>query len=272
MSTVGVIGLGGIGGGVSRLLAAAGHDLRGYDLSEEALASFAQLGGTPAASPAEAADGADCVLVAVFNDEQALDVLESEKGVLAASNPAPVVVVLSTITIDTIRRVHETAQQRGIELLDCGVSGGKMIRSQQKMAASVGGDEQAFASVRPILEGYADPVVYMGPSGAGMKAKIARNMLHFCSVLADSESLELAGAAGLDADAFRTFVKAADANSGGRMGYGAQGDITGDARLANYGSKDMHVALNLAADVGVELPQATVAAAAYDRILDSTQG
>jgi 3-hydroxyisobutyrate dehydrogenase len=272
MSAVGIVGLGDIGGGAARLLAAAGHDLRGYDPSAEAQAHFAELGGRVTASAAEAADGADCVLLAVFDDATTLALVEGDDGVLDGASPAPVAVVLSTVTLDTIRRAHARAQAAGVELLDCGVSGGRKIRSQQKLAASVGGDEQAFASVRQVLAGFADPIVYMGPSGTGTAAKIARNMLHFCSVLADSESVELAVAAGLDLEAFRAFVKAADANSGGRMGYGDGGDISRDTRLAGYGAKDMQVALALAAEVGVELPQATVAAAAYDRILGAPQG
>jgi 3-hydroxyisobutyrate dehydrogenase len=266
--TVGVVGLGRIGIGVSWLLSNAGYNVRGTDVSRKALDAFSEL-GTPAATPAEAADGSGCVLVAVYDDEQVRDVLESAQGVFSASRPVPVVVVLSTVTIETIQQVHAAAHERGIALLDCGVSGGKKIREHDRMAASVGGDKSAFNAVLPVLETFGDPVVYMGGSGAGMMGKVARNMLHFCSVLADAESLELALAAGLDGDAFRTFVQAADEKSGGRMGYGEKGDVSKAASLAGYATKDLRAALKLADQVGVELPAAATAAGVWDRVLAS---
>ena len=258
---VAVIGLGRIGSGVSYLLAAAGHEVRGTDPSPEALEGF---DGTVARTPAEAVDGADCALIAVFDDAQAHAVLDD---LVNASSPAPVAVVLSTVTVETVQRAYEQAAAHGVSLLDCGVSGGKEIRARRKMAASVGGDREAFTAVRPVLEAYADPVLYMGPSGTGMMAKIARNMLHFSSVLADFESLMVANAAGLDADAFRDFVLAADRNSGGRMGYGDRGDIANDAGFLHYGVKDLAAATDLAARLNVPVPEASAAAEVYERLL-----
>jgi 3-hydroxyisobutyrate dehydrogenase len=257
---VAVIGLGRIGGGVSHLLAAAGHEVRGTDPRPEAYAGFE---GTVAGSPAEAADGADCALIAVFDDAQVRAALDD---LLEAD--VPVAVVLSTVTVETVRHAHEKARAHGISLLDCGVSGGKEILARRRMAASVGGDREAFEAVRPVLEAYADPVLYMGPSGSGMAAKIARNMLHFCSVLADAESLRLAAAAGLDAAAFRDFVLAADRNSRGRMGYG---DLEHDAGLLGYGAKDLAAATELAARLGATLPQAGAAAEAYAGLLRAAE-
>lgn len=266
---VGVVGLGKIGNGAAFLAVQAGYRVRGYDPREEAREEFARFGGIPVQSPAEAAEDASCVLVAVYDDQQVRDVFESAQGVLAAPHPPSAAVVLSTVTVETVRREHDLARAQGIALLDCGVSGGKLLRARQRMAASVGGSETAFAAVRPVLETFGDPVVYMGAVGSGMMAKIARNMLHFSSVLADFESLQLAGAAGLDPDAFREFVMAADAYSGGRMGYGSDGDISRSPSFLGYGVKDLAVAMELAEQVGADVPAAAAAAAAYLRILDS---
>jgi 3-hydroxyisobutyrate dehydrogenase len=263
---VGVVGLGEIGGGVAWLVGGAGHDVRGFDLRPDALAAVAER-VEPTASVGEVAAGADCVFVAVFDDVQVHEVLDE----LLDARP-PVVAVLSTVTAGTIREAHARAEQRGVALLDAGVSGGASLRRRERIAVAVGGDERSFASVRPAFDAFGDPVVYLGPSGSGMNAKIARNMLHFVRIMGEHEALLLARAAGVDDAGFREFVLGAARYAGGPLGYGDAGDVGTDGRLAAYGAKDVAAALDLAEQVGVELPAATATGTAFAAIRNATGG
>lgn len=96
-----------------------------------------------------------------------------------------------------------------------------------------------------------------------MRAKIARNMLHYCSILADWEGARLASALGIEVEKFVELVKTGERWSGGRMGYGTllspDGDTSLEQDLARYADKDLKVALGLGHELGVELPVAELA-------------
>ena len=120
---IAVIGLGNIGLGVSRLALGAGHQVAGYDVRSFGPGEL-PAGLEVAASPAAAVDGADCTLIAVFDDAQLDAVLSGPDGITSATEPAPVIAVLSTVTPEAVRRAHAVGAGIGVEVLDCGVSGG----------------------------------------------------------------------------------------------------------------------------------------------------
>jgi len=121
--TIGVIGLGTIGGGMADNLRAAGLPLVVCDVRPEATSRY---GGdaTVAASPAELAKISDVVVVAVVNDEQVHDVLSGPRGALVSCGPGTTVVVVSTITTTCVAAVGAEATALGVPIVDCGVSGG----------------------------------------------------------------------------------------------------------------------------------------------------
>jgi 3-hydroxyisobutyrate dehydrogenase-like beta-hydroxyacid dehydrogenase len=116
---------------------------------------------------------------------------------------------------------------------------------------------------RPVLETFASPVLHMGDLGSGMITKIARNLLHYCGIAADWEGARLAAAAGVDVGRFAEAVRACEAWSGGRMGYGtsvaADGNLGMEEHVARYAVKDLEVALQLGDATGVELPAGELA-------------
>lgn len=207
MTAVGIVGLGMIGGGVARALDGKGFALRGYDIRPEA------FDGLPAAierapSPAAASRGVATVLIAVMDDPQVRDALVGKHGVLSAS-PAPrTVVVLSTVTLDTVRWAADQGRARGVAVLDCGVSGGPQALAQAGITAMVGGDDDAVAVARPVLQGFADPVVHCGVLGNGMRAKLARNLITYSEWMVAWEAARLAVAAGVPRERFAECVRA----------------------------------------------------------------
>ncbi len=283
MSSVGVIGLGRIGGGATRALARAGHDLVGYDVSPAAIDAVADV-ARGAASPREAAEGRDVVLVAVFDDAQVRDALDGPDGVVAAQAPPAVVVILSTVSIETIEWASDLASRAGIGLLDCGVTGGGGAIEQGQIVALVGGDAETFEAARTVIEGFGDPVLHMGPLTAGMKAKLARNAIVFGCWYVVAEAARLAATAGVDVEKLVEASEAADRWSGGPMALLGRHRIRPDdlasadeasvahrKQLASYAHKDLGAALSLAAALGVDLPGATIVEERFDDAVGLTR-
>lgn len=254
---VGIVGLGAVGDRSARALAAAGYEVVACDVRPEAVAALSAV-AAGAESPQAVAEAADLVIVAVFDDEQVREVLA---GILAASTPPAVVVLQSTVPVETVLRAHDEAAARGVEVLDCGILG---------RVLAVGGDEAAVATARPVLEAITaideTPVVHVGPLGAGMKAKLAWNLICYGNWYVAWESARLAEAAGVEPERMVELIDAAERWTRStellRAGPGAR-----IQRVADYAHKDLRYALELAAELGLDLPGAGLVEASYDRVV-----
>src|ERR1700759_3709018 len=115
---------------------------------------FRAPGTRSSATRRAVAEQSETVLVAVFDDEQLEDVLAGDDGILAAT-PAPAVVcVLSTVKLATLLRAAADAKEAGIELIDCGVTGGQGLRTRGKIVVLAGGSDEALAAARPALDAF----------------------------------------------------------------------------------------------------------------------
>ncbi|HXX89062.1 MAG TPA: NAD(P)-dependent oxidoreductase [Acidimicrobiales bacterium] len=275
--TAGVIGLGDIGRGVAGALAQAGIGLTVCDVRAEATEPFAQSARI-AADPADLAATADVILVAVVNDAQVRTVVDGDGGALAAAKPGSTIVVLSTVSPDTVRAVAESAAARDVDVLDCGVSGGPAAAAQGALVSMLGGDEDVIDRVRPVLQGFSSLVVRMGPLGAGLQAKLARNLVQYASWLAAYEAQTLAEAAGVDLLELAEVIRASDQWIGGSSRlmfrqsvapFGPQDhpDIVGAMRNgAGLAHKDLQAVVALGDRLGVALPLAAMTEARIDAV------
>lgn len=275
---VGVVGLGAIGGPVARAVHAAGWRVVCYDVRREAFEEFPEAQLAP--SPAELAAQARTVLVAVYDDEQLREVLTGPGGILAAQ-PAPATVcVLSTVTLATLRWAAAQAEPAGVELIDCGVTGGSGLRTRGKIVVLAGGSERAVASVRPVLEAFAAPLMHMGALGAGMQAKLARNLMHYSGWHAAWEAARIAKACGIDIQQLVEAHRISNETSSGggtsllrsgigpgRADYSDQASIAARERSAAYAKKDLGYVLELAAELGIDLPGAELVRDQVDRVV-----
>src|SRR3984957_7807261 len=195
MSTAGVIGLGAIGGGVAVCLARSGHLRAVYDIRKDA---SEKLTGVPAvaASPAAVARQCEVVLIAVLDAKQARDVLTGPEGILSQAQPGLNVVLLSTVSLEDLEEIRALTDAAGVGLVDSGVTGG-INAARNGLVCLVGADDQTFLQVKPVLEGFAKAVVHMGGPGAGMAAKIARNVIVYGTLRAGYGGVLLAKAARL---------------------------------------------------------------------------
>ncbi|MFA6607904.1 MAG: 3-hydroxyisobutyrate dehydrogenase, partial [Sphingomonas sp.] len=209
MTRIAFIGLGNMGGGMAANLAKAGHDVRAFDLSQDALDRAKAAGCLPMASVSEAADGAEAVVTMLPAGTH----VEAVYGdLLAASlSPAAILIDCSTIDVATAKRVAEAARAKGIMAVDAPVSGGIGAANAGTLTFMVGGGEEGFARAQPILAAMGKAVIHAGANGTGQAAKIANNMLLGATMVATCEAFLLAEKLGL---APQTFFDISSVSSG----------------------------------------------------------
>jgi 3-hydroxyisobutyrate dehydrogenase-like beta-hydroxyacid dehydrogenase len=272
---IGFIGLGQMGAPMAARLASAKDGLIVYDIRPEAVQSLVDAGASQAASIADVAQNADLICLMVRDDAQVAEVV----GEIAAARPKPgtIVAIHSTILADTApalaaryaNQPTSTQTQTQLTILDAPVSGGFMGAQDGRLAVMVGGPREAFERCRHPFGHFADLVLHVGPVGAGTRAKLARNLLHFVSFTAAFEAQRLAEAAGLDLRKLAKVVRHSDAVTGGAGSIMLRPttaplpdtdplhDIL--AHVRDLGEKDLTLALSLGAELGVDLPLARLA-------------
>jgi len=275
--TVGVIGLGDIGSGVASGLVRAGTDLVVCDVRPESTAPFAGTARV-AADPAELGRLVDVVVVAVVTDDQVLAVLDGPGGALRDARPGSTVLILSTVAPRTVARVAELAAARDVHVADCGVSGGPSAAAEGALVSMIGGEDAVVEGIRPVLDAFSSLVVRMGPLGAGLQAKLARNLVQYASWLAAYEAQVLAEAAGIDLAKLAQVIKASDARIGGASTLmfrrtAAPFSPEDDAGLvqamrtaAALAHKDLRAAMELGRSLGIDLPLAAMTDARADAL------
>lgn len=198
MATIAFIGLGNMGGPMAANLIAAGHDVTVFDVSEAVADAAAEQGARKAADAHEAVSGAEFVISMLPSGEIVKNLYIHDDRLLAAIDPATLVIDSSTIASEDAVEVHDAAAERGIAMIDAPVSGGVGAAKTGKLTFICGGDEAAVDKARPILEAMGKAAFRAGPSGAGQIAKICNNMLLAVHMIGTSEALNMGAAAGLD--------------------------------------------------------------------------
>jgi 3-hydroxyisobutyrate dehydrogenase-like beta-hydroxyacid dehydrogenase len=275
--SAGVIGLGEIGGGIAGNLMKAGVALAVCDVREEATAPY-RAGAHVAASPGELAGQCDVVIVAVLNDAQVRAVLEGDDGVFAGARSGTTVVVVSTISTPTVTDLRAAGVVHGVRVVDCGVSGGTQGAADGQLVCMVGGTEDEVDGVRPLLNVFSRLVLHMGPPGAGLSAKLARNVVQYGSWLAAQEAQELAEAAGVDLLKLGEAIRASDEVIGGSARLilrptAEPWPVDTDPNLlaflrekAQMAHKDLDAARALGDELGLSMPLAALTDARCERI------
>jgi 3-hydroxyisobutyrate dehydrogenase len=192
---IGFIGLGNMGGRMTRRLIEAGHTVIGYDTAPGRAET---LGALPASSIGMVMEQAMVVLLSLPDSRVVETVHETQGGILACCRRGQIVVDLSTAAPASTIRLHALLAERGVEYIDAGISGGAAAADRGTLTLMVGGEEAAVDSVRPIFARFAAKVFYLGQSGAGHTAKLLNNMLNAVSLAATAEVMVAGKKAGLD--------------------------------------------------------------------------
>jgi len=259
---VGFIGLGDIGEPMARNLCDA-FEVVVHDLREDAVAKLEEAGAKPAASAREVSERTQAVCVCVLDDASTRAVVAGPDGILAGARPGAIVAIHSTIHPETARDLDRLAQERGVRVVDAQMTGGRGLAEQRKLRFMVGGDAEALAAIRPVLERSAAEITHCGGVGAGAVAKLCNNLVQFQAWQGYVDAFRIGTACGLSEqtllqvlawimnDNARTFIAARNALERDPENAPLRERFTAVMKLAE---KDLYLALDVARSAGVSVP------------------
>jgi 3-hydroxyisobutyrate dehydrogenase len=198
MSKIGFIGLGNMGGPMVSNLIAAGHEVRAFDISVEAVTRATEAGAYAATSGADAADGVDVVITMLPAGKHVQSVFLEDDKVMDIVAPGSLLIDCSTIDVVTARAAISEAEKRGLDMLDAPVSGGIGGAQAGTLTFMCGGAETAFARAEPILRTMGKNIFHAGDAGAGQAAKVCNNLMLAIQMIAVSEGFALGDKLGID--------------------------------------------------------------------------
>jgi 3-hydroxyisobutyrate dehydrogenase-like beta-hydroxyacid dehydrogenase len=201
MKKVGIVGLGDMGIGLAANLLKNGFDLAGFDISEDRLIEFVQLGGKQAENCREVADHSDAVFIMVLNGQQVEDVVFGENGLFDGLKTGSTVIVSATINPSEVKELEKPLSEKGINLIDVPVSGGKSGADNGTLTMMAAAKKEVFDDCKNVLEAVGQNIYHVGEDiGMGQTVKAALQALIGASFTAIFESLVLGVKAGVKAD------------------------------------------------------------------------
>ncbi len=264
---VGFIGLGYIGAPMATALCEK-FETAVCDLRPEAVSALVEAGGRAVGSPREVAARSQVVGVCVVDDAGTEAVVAGENGILSGAEAGTVVAVHATIHPDTVKRLAEQAEPRGVQLIDAQMTGGPALAAERKLRFMVGGKRAAFDRALPYLEAMGRDITHCGELGLGSVAKLCNNLVRygFWQMVVDAE--RLATGAGLSTGKLHEVLGwILDDNS--RVMLAGRAALEKDPEnevlkqrfreVMLLAEKDLGLALDVARSVGVALPQTGLA-------------
>jgi len=198
VATVGFAGLGVMGGGIARRLLGAGHTVHGYNRTREKAQPLEELGLVLANTPREAAEAGDVIFSMVTNVEALRAVAEGDDGIVAGLSPGKVWIDMSTAAPAVSRELAERVREVGADMVDAPVSGSVSTLEEGRLSIMVGGAEETYERVRPLLLDIGPTVNRVGDNGQALLMKIAVNLSLHVQMVAFCEGLLLAEKDGID--------------------------------------------------------------------------
>jgi len=254
--TVGFIGLGNMGSGMTRNLQLAGFPLVVNDIRRESAAELLAGGARWADTPAEVAASSDVVITMLPTPRHVDAVLHGPRGILAGIADSGTWVDMSTSVPEVADRVRTENAERGLHILDAPVSGMSVGAATGMLQIFVGGDADDVARLRPVFEAMGDPerILHVGAAGTGYAVKLMINQLWFSHLVATAEVLSIGVKAGVDLEVLRQSLIASPANSNF-----VQNDVLSILDNSDYDEgfaialacKDLGLSVDLARSVGV---------------------
>jgi 3-hydroxyisobutyrate dehydrogenase-like beta-hydroxyacid dehydrogenase len=266
--TVGLIGLGLMGRPMGLNLLRAGYALTVWNRTPARAEALIAVGARRAASPKEAAAAGD-VLFTIVSDPPALEeVVFARDGVLQGLRRGSTYVDSSTVSPTLARKIAAACAERGVHFLDAPVTGGTWGAEKGELLFMVGGEAETLRAVEPVLGAMGKRWFHLGPHGAGQTIKLAMNLILALQVDALAEALALVTGAGLPGEKLFEVLQSSMARAGVLDVKGPamlKGDYTPSFPLRLM-HKDMSLALDLAAELGVKLPAAAAARETYGAV------
>jgi 3-hydroxyisobutyrate dehydrogenase-like beta-hydroxyacid dehydrogenase len=258
MAKAAFIGLGVMGYPMAGHLAAkGGHDVTAYNRTgAKAEKWVAEFGGASAATPAQAAEGADFVLCCVGNDDDLREVTLGENGAFESLKEGAIFVDHTTASATIAKELAEEASSRGADFLDAPVSGGQAGAENGVLTVMVGGEQTVFDLAEPVISNFARMVGLMGPVGSGQITKMVNQICIAGLVQGLSEAVHFAKQAEIDVEKAFSVISAGAAGSW-QLENRHKTMIAGEydhGFAVDWMRKDLGIVLAQAAEIGARLP------------------
>ena len=256
-TSVGMIGVGDMGGAIARSVLRAGYGVTAFDLRREAVDELVALGAKAAGNVTSLCAESDVAVVVVMNDAQVNDVVST---ILADPGRVRTVIVSSTVLPSTVTGLHERAAEAGLGLIDAPVSGGAEKAARGLLSVFVGGDDATVRACWPLLGSFGANLFRVGPAGAGNAAKLVNNLLSLGGNMLQLEAMQLAAAYGISEDDATRFITVSAGDSRGIRTWGRYDryrrshNLAGTPAMYDLASKDVRNAAKAAGERGVTLP------------------
>ena len=210
---IGYIGLGVLGSAMVPNLIKSGFEVIGYDVRPEVLEELGKLGMTVACSPKDTAERSDVVITCLPTIKVLLDVFGGDDGIDKADKADQIVIETSTFPVDAKEKAKAFMEAAGKRLLDCPVSGNRILAVKKQLTAFGSGDEAAYREVEDIIQGFASRTFYIGEFGSGMKMKFCANILNLVHNSVAAEVMVLGMKSGLDPAMIHSVISGSGSSS-----------------------------------------------------------
>lgn len=280
MSIIGFIGLGNMGNPMVRNLIKAGHSLKVFDLSEEAINFSVQSGALAAKSVREAASGVDFVITMLPVGANVKEVYMND-GVISAADSGTVMIDTSTIDIETAQATYMAAKVAGFDMIDAPVSGGVTGADAATLTFMCGGDKKSFDKAKPILASMGKNIVHCGNAGLGQVTKICNNMLAGINALAAAEAMVMGERLGVSRETLYNVISTSTGRSyifetsNPMSGVSATSPANNDFKpgfMAKLMLKDLRLSQAAAQSASTSTPLGAVATAAFQQLIENGFG
>jgi 3-hydroxyisobutyrate dehydrogenase-like beta-hydroxyacid dehydrogenase len=271
--TIAFVGTGTMGAPMAAQLLAAGYRLSVHDAVPAATATLVEAGATSHATAADAAAGADVVLLSLPGPPQVRAAITGPGGVLEASRPPPLIIDLSTNSVEAVADLRAACEEAGVVFVDAPVSGGVARAREGTLAVMVGAAPAEFDTARPVLEVIGSDVIHVGPPGTGTIAKIVNNQLFLAAGVLVQEAYVLGAALGMSPTDLHRVIAASSGGPYAKLAPLLMGRRFDDVifRL-DIAAKDVGLAVDTAAVAGVDAPLTRAAGEIYEAAIAAGDG
>ncbi|QEL56610.1 NAD(P)-dependent oxidoreductase [Chromobacterium paludis] len=271
---IGYIGLGIMGRPCVLNLLKAGHEVSVWARSRERAQPVLDAGAAWVENPAELAAQVEVLVSNVSDTFDVEQVLLGEQGAIHGAKPGLVCVDMSTISPNGARRIAAALAEKGVDFLDCPVSGGEVGAINGTLTIMAGGKAEALEKARPALQAMGQTITRIGDSGAGQVAKACNQIAVAAGVAAVAEIVKLARACDVDPAPVRAALLGGFAQSRVLDVHGQRmiDDNYAPGFKAKLHAKDMHIVMETAREQGVALPAAERAMQLIDQLVAQGDG
>ena len=274
MKKIGFIGTGVMGASIVKHLLSAGYEVHVYNRTKSKTDELVELGAIWKDAPRDIAQASELIFTMVGFPEDVEEVYYSENGIFNGVQSGSILIDLTTSQPSLAEKIYETAKEKGTFSLDAPVSGGDLGARNGTLTTMVGGDEEAFETMKPIFMTFSGTLELQGPAGSGQHTKMANQIMIAGTMTGLTELLVYAKAAGLNLEKVLKTVGGGSAANWSLQNYGPRilkEDYSAGFFVKHF-IKDLGIALNEAEKLGVNLPSTLNAKKLYDQLEDAGNG